>query len=331
MRRLRRSLKGQALYNDGLLKAGTFSLLIHVALAVLLTFSGRPSMTEMPSIYRVTIRPFAPHGDGGPLGSPVPGSRGSPAPAPEVAEKPKSPERPKSVEKPGRVESTKEKVAHTTKKQKLEEHAADRTTEGLKRTLKKEDVDKQKSNKRLQEALEEINKKAALDRIQKKVALRPKSERGTTEESGMPRSQESVTSSSGTGTGSGSGTGTGSGTGSGSAGSPTGGSPWGSLSGGSSAFESKLNDYYNMVEAKIKKEWTMPGDLPKGGRNLETIIIIVIDRNGKIQKSSIEKKSGNSQYDQSAMRAIKKAEPLPAIPKEFSDETVEVGIRFHPE
>ncbi|MGZ3535370.1 MAG: hypothetical protein ACXU9K_09095, partial [Thermodesulfobacteriota bacterium] len=100
-------------------------------------------------------------------------------------------------------------VVHTTKKQKLEEHAADRTTEGLKRNLKKEDVDKQKSNKRLQEALEEINKKAALDRIQKKVALRPKSERGTTEESGMPRSQESVTSSSGTGTGSGSGTGTG--------------------------------------------------------------------------------------------------------------------------
>ncbi|MGZ3493739.1 MAG: TonB family protein [Thermodesulfobacteriota bacterium] len=329
MRRLRRSLKGQALYNDGLLKAGAFSLLIHVALAVLLTFSGRPSMTEMPSIYRVTIRPFAPRGDGGPLGSPVPGSRGSPAPAPEAAEKPKSPERPKSVEKPSKVESTKERVVHTTKKQKLEEHAADRTTEGLKRNLKKEDVDKQKSNKRLQEALEEINKKAALDRIQKKVALRPKSERGTTEESGMPRSQESVTSSSGTGTGSGSGTGTG--TGSGSAGSPTGGSPWGSLSGGSSAFESKLNDYYNMVWAKIKKEWTLPGEVPKGGKNLETIIVIEWDRNGKIQKSYFEKKSGNSQYDQSAMRAIKKAEPLPAIPREFSDETLELGFRFYPE
>ena len=324
MRRLSRSLKGQALSDDGgLLKAGAFSLLIHIALAILLTLIGRPSMTEMgPSIYRVTIRPFSPRGDGGPLGSPVPGSRGSPGPTSEAAE------RLKSVEKPSTKESTKKGVAHTTKKQKSSETAANRTPEGLKRTLKKEDVDKQRSYKHLQEAMEEINKKAALDRIQKRVALRAKSERGTTEESGATRlSQGPVTSSSGTEAGSGSGTGTGSG----SVGSPTGGSPWGSLSGGSSAFESKLSDYYNMIWAKIKKEWTLPGDLPKGGTNLETVIVVVIDRDGKIQKSWFEKKSGNSKYDQMAMRAIKKAEPLPAIPREFSDETFEVGIRFHPE
>lgn len=316
MIRLRRSLKGQALSDgDGLLKAGAFSLFIHVALAIVLTVSGRSSMKEMgPSTYRVIIRPYAPHGDGGPLGSSVPGRGGSPAPASEPAEKPKS------VEKPRAVESKKKEAAHAEGKQKSHE----RSVEGLKRTLKKEDLDKQKSYKHLQEALEEINRKAALDRIQKKVAFREKSERGTTEESG---GKEPAGASSGRGTGSGSGTGTGSG----SVGSPTGGSPWGSLTGGSSEFASKENDYYNMVEAKIKKEWTMPGDLPKGGRNLETIIIIVIDRSGKIRKSTIEKRSGNSHYDQSAMRAVKKAEPLPAIPKEFSDETIEIGIRFHPE
>ncbi len=322
MRRLRRSLKGQALSDDdGLLKAGAFSLLIHIALAILLTLSGRPSMMEMgPSIYRVTIRPFSPRGDGGPLG--VPGPRGSAGPTSGAAEKLKS------VEKPSKMESTKEKVTHTAKKQKSYERTANQTAEGLKRTFKKEDLEKQKSYKHLHEALEEINKKAALEQIQKRVALRAKLERGTTEESGTTRlSQGPVTSPSGTGAGSGSGTGTGSG----SAGSPTGGSPWGSPFGGSSAFESKLNDYYNMIWAKIKKEWTLPGDLPKGGINLETVIVVVIERNGKIQKSWFEKKSGNVQYDQMAMRAIKKAEPLPAIPKEFSDEIFEVGIRFHPE
>ncbi len=282
-------------------------------------------MTEMgPSIYRVTIRPFSPRGDGGPLGSPVPGSRGSPGPAPEAAEK-LTP-----VEKPSAKESTKREVAQIAKKQKSSEHVADRTTEGLKRSLKKEDVDKQKSYKHLQEALEEINKKAAIDRIQKKLALRARSERGTAEESGVSRSQESVTSTSGPGGGSGSGTGTGSG----SFGSPTGGSPWGSLTGGSSAVESKLSDYYSMIWAKIKKEWALPGDLAKGKTNLETIIVVVIDRSGKIQKSWFEKKSGNAQYDQSAMRAIKKADPLPAIPRELSDEpftTDGIGIRFYPE
>ena len=322
MRTFRRSLEGQASSDDGgLLKAGAFSLLIHIALAIVLALIGRPSMTEMsPSIYRVTIRPFSPRGDGGPLGGPVPGSRGSPGPAPEAAE------RLKSAEKPSMKESTKKGVAHTTKKEKSSEQTADRKPEGLKRTVKKEDVDKQKSYKHLQEALEEINKKAAIDRIQKRVALRSKSEKGGTEESGATRlSQERVTSSSGTGTG------LGSGTGSGSLGSPTGGSPWGSLSGGSSEFESKLNDYYNLIWAKIKREWTLPGDLPKGGKNLETVIVIEFNRSGKVQKSYFEKKSGNSQYDQSAMRAIRKAEPLPAIPKEFSDETLELGFRFYPE
>ena len=64
---------------------------------------------------------------------------------------------------------------------------------------------------------------------------------------------------------------------------------------------------------------------------LETIIIIVIERDGKIQKSWFEKRSGNTLYDQSAMRAIKKAGPLPPIPKEFSDNIFEIGIRFYPE
>jgi hypothetical protein len=31
------------------------------------------------------------------------------------------------------------------------------------------------------------------------------------------------------------------------------------------------------------------------------------------------------------MLAIKKAEPLPPIPKEFSDNTLEMGFRFHPD
>ena len=328
MKRLRGSRKDQALSDDGgLLKAGAFSLLIHIALAILLTLSGRPSMTEMgSSIYRVTIRPYAPHGDGGPLGTPAGGFQGSAGPVSEPAQKPKS------VEKPSMKESTKEGAVRTTKKQKLSEQAANRTpVEGLKRTPKKEDLDKQKSYKHLQEALEEINRKVALDRIQKRVAFREKSERGTAEESGATRSsQEPGISSPGTGAGSGSGAGTGSG----SFGSPTGGSPWGSLSGGSSEYNSKLGDYYSMIWAKIKKEWALPGDLLKGRTNLETIIVVVIERSGKIQKSWFEKKSGNAQYDQSAMRAIKKADPLPAIPRELSDEpftTDGIGIRFYPE
>jgi TonB family protein len=93
------------------------------------------------------------------------------------------------------------------------------------------------------------------------------------------------------------------------------------------------NIYYGVVESKIKKEWTIPENLVKEKElfDLETIIVIIIDKDGRVQKSWFEKKSGNSLYDQSAMRAIKKAEPLPPVPKELREDTVEIGIRFLPD
>ena len=99
----------------------------------------------------------------------------------------------------------------------------------------------------------------------------------------------------------------------------------------SPSMESKLNEYYSMIWAKIKEAWTIPENLLKEMVDLETVIVIIIERDGKIQKSWFEKKSGNALYDHMAMRAIKKAEPLPPIPKEFNEKTLEIGIRFFPD
>jgi len=323
MTRLQKGRERSHLLNDppsldqsALLKAGVFSLLLHITLVAILSFGLKTTITKMGlSVYRVTLRPFSPHGDGTPLGRSIPGLPGSPRglPASQPGEKIKP------VEKSRTTESKKGEVPYVTKKQKSNERVTgNEITEGLKRSQK------EKSYKHLQEAIEEIDKKAALDQIQKRVARREKLEKGSTEEPSTARL-------SGPGSGSGTGAGLGTGTGSGSAGSPTGGSPWGSPFGGSSALESKLNDYYNMIWAKIKKEWALPGDLPKGKTNLETIIVIVIEREGKIQKSWFEKMSGNALYDKSTMRAIRKAEPFPPIPKEFSDNTLEMGFRFYPD
>lgn len=102
----------------------------------------------------------------------------------------------------------------------------------------------------------------------------------------------------------------------------------------SSTLESNLEDSYSKyIENKIKEEWTLPENLIKEKEwvDLEAIIVIIIERNGKIQKWWFEKKSGNALYDQSAMRAIKKAEPLPPIPRELNKELIEFGIRFRPD
>jgi len=86
-----------------------------------------------------------------------------------------------------------------------------------------------------------------------------------------------------------------------------------------------------MIWTRIKEEWTLPENFTKGRGELETIVVVVIEREGKVQKMWYDKKSGNTLYDQMAMRAIKKAVPFPPIPKEFTDSTLEIGIRFHPD
>ncbi|OGP94466.1 MAG: hypothetical protein A2157_06920 [Deltaproteobacteria bacterium RBG_16_47_11] len=315
-----------------LLKAGVFSLFLHVAFLVIFSLSLKFTMAKMtPSVYRVTLRPLL--GDGLQKGGTgVPGSGGVAA-SPAV-------EKLKPVEKPRSERSKKGEVPSLTKKQKSQERPArNEMVEGLKRSPKKgEKPEKEDISRSLQEALEEIRKKAALDKIQKRVAVREELEKGSTTSASqgsiIPSSRSSTGSGPGvgigTGSGTGAGTGTGSGTGSGTGGSPTG-SPWGSPFGGSWALQSKLDEYYSTIWERIKREWTLPGDLPKEKTTLETIIIIVVERDGKIQKSWFEKRSGNPLYDQSTMRAIKKADPLPPIPKEFSDNTFEVGIRFYPE
>ena len=324
MRRLQRRRTHPSLLNNpaipdkgGLLKAGIFSLVLHLFLVAAVTLSMRPTIAEMrPSVYRVTIRAFSPQGDGSPLGSSTPGGTGSPVtlPASPPVEKPKPTGDQKKSEKTEGIKSP----------QKKAEKKADKKVEDIEKGWSLEK--RKRSLQSLEEAMEDIRKKAALEEIRKKVALRERSDKEPTGESSKTHSsQESTVSGTGTGTG------TGTGIGSGPLGSPTGGSPWGSPFGGSSALESKLNDYYSMIWAKIKKEWILPGGLPKGKTNLEAIIVVVIERDGKVQKSWFEKKSGNALYDQSAMRAIKKAEPLPPIPKEFREDIFEIGIRFYPD
>jgi colicin import membrane protein len=148
----------------------------------------------------------------------------------------------------------------------------------------------------LQEALEEIRKKAALEEIQKKVARRERVEK--VEE--RPRVTESKL-------------------------------PIASTSKSPPRSESKLNEYYSLVWAKIKESWTIPENLLKETIDLEAVIVIIIEKDGKVRRMWFEKKSSNPVYDQMAMRAIMKAEPLPPIPKEISETNLEIGIRFLPE
>jgi TonB family protein len=234
---------------DHLLKMVAVSLAIHIAIVVFLNFNPWPMIIKVrPTAYIVTLMPVS-------------------IPEPEI---PKTPLPPVPKE---------EKIKPVEKVKPVEKPKKDDIVEKVKKPPKE-------SMKRLQEALDEIRKKAALDEIRKRVARKEREEDRST---AIPSAKTSL------------------------------------------EMESKLNEYYSLVWAKIKGAWTIPENLLKEMVDLETIIVLIIEPNGKVQKIWFEKKSGNALYDQSAMRAIKKAEPLPPIPKEWSDDTLEIGIRFFPD
>jgi len=90
----------------------------------------------------------------------------------------------------------------------------------------------------------------------------------------------------------------------------------------------RMYAYYRVIWARIKKNWTMsPGLLPR--ENIGAIIHVRVLRNGTVEGVSFEKRSGNNYFDESALRAVRKASPFPPLPEGMEDKEVEMGIRFH--
>jgi len=283
-----------------LLKTGVISFILHIAVILFLMLNLRSILPQNNSvIYRVTLMPFSPSG-------------GVTAPGPPLASQPSEKiSAPLKTETVHLDQGSKEKdiiakvKTDSKKTEKKEGVPKKEVPEGLKKTdTAKKKVEQAKDpDKSLQDTIEEIRQRVARRGEEEKLASKGLSK----EEEGGEGRTTAGSSSGGLSPGGGTG---------------TEGGASGSLVGGS-----KLDVYYGLVWTKIKKEWALPEDLSKA--NLETIIIFVIDRAGKIRKSWFEKKSGNVLYDQSAMRAIKKAEPFPPIPEELRDDTF--AIRFTPE
>lgn len=88
--------------------------------------------------------------------------------------------------------------------------------------------------------------------------------------------------------------------------------------------------YYNLIWKRIRSVWVLPDAALAGQKNLEAIIGIRISPSGQIEDIQFEKKSGNSIFDESALRAIQKSNPLPPLPPGFEGGRFDVGVRFTP-
>jgi TonB family protein len=71
--------------------------------------------------------------------------------------------------------------------------------------------------------------------------------------------------------------------------------------------------YFQTVQRKIKQAWTFPGDDP----DLNATVNFGIGPSGDVTKLQITKGSGDGVFDDSVVRAIRRAAPFPQPPEKF--------------
>lgn len=84
--------------------------------------------------------------------------------------------------------------------------------------------------------------------------------------------------------------------------------------------------YLRAVEQKISGGWDPVVHGIPVGETKQVVIAFHIRRDGTIEKPMVEKSSGLGFFDQSALRAVMRAAPLPPLPEAFPDDAL--GIHF---
>ncbi len=89
--------------------------------------------------------------------------------------------------------------------------------------------------------------------------------------------------------------------------------------------------YQAEISYQVQKNCAFSEQLAGADKKLEVLIGIRIAPDGRIADSWFDRRSGNRHLDESAHRAIMKADPLPPLPKGLFDGDYTVGLRFGPE
>ncbi len=85
--------------------------------------------------------------------------------------------------------------------------------------------------------------------------------------------------------------------------------------GGGAGEASPLTLYQMVIKSAIEQNWVFNDAMAGLNQDLEVRIFIKILKNGDIRDISFETRSGNNYLDESAKKAVQRANPLPKLPK----------------
>jgi len=96
--------------------------------------------------------------------------------------------------------------------------------------------------------------------------------------------------------------------------------------GGRSGEASPLTLYQMVIKSAIEQNWIFNDAMAGLNQDLEVRIFIKILKTGDIRDISFETRSGNNYLDESAKKAVQRANPLPELPKGMSSYELVLGF-----
>jgi periplasmic protein TonB len=84
--------------------------------------------------------------------------------------------------------------------------------------------------------------------------------------------------------------------------------------------------YVRQVIQKVEVEWNRQNRLSEPRQR--PLLYFEIQRNGSIKIPALKESSGNSTYDQAALRAVVDASPFPPLPQDWARPSLGLELRF---
>ena len=103
----------------------------------------------------------------------------------------------------------------------------------------------------------------------------------------------------------------------------------GGAQGGQGRASQVLRLYLTRVYEAIRRHWILPESL-LSNPDLEAVVVIRVMPDGSVARRWFERRSGLALFDDSVLRAVDQAAPLPPLPKALATGPLEIGVRFRP-
>ncbi len=91
-----------------------------------------------------------------------------------------------------------------------------------------------------------------------------------------------------------------------------------------------LNQYTALLNGRISNHWRIP-EILKKKFHLKAVVALTVRRDGSIKDMRIERKSGDSVFDQSVLKALQSSAPLPGFPALIDKPILEFALNFTPD